>query len=452
MTDVPVRLPPDRRTFIRTGAAALGALPLLGWPLPAATPRGDRMAWWREARFGMFIHWGLYSVLGGEWGGRTDYAEWIRNNAHIPLAEYDRLVARFNPTGFDPDAWVSLAKDAGMGYVTITTKHHDGFALFDSKLTDFCIRSTPFRRDVMREMAAACRRHGLTPCWYHSIMDWHHPDYLPRRAWEEESRPTDGARYARYRDYLQGQVTELLANYGDIGVMWFDGQWEESWTHEMGQALLARCRALQPQVIVNNRVEGWSPVPIKRPLGDFRTPEQEIPATGLPGVDWESCVTMNHNWGYNSHDHDFKSVAELIGMLVETASKGGNLLLNVGPRADGTFPPESVDRLRGLARWMKVNGAAIHGTTASPFARSPFRATSKPNRLHLFVTDWPAGALSVPGLRTPVRRASLLADPGRALATARDQRGITITLPAAAPDPICSVVLLEFDRQPEVVS
>ena len=452
MTDVPVRPAPDRRTFIRTGAAALGALPHLGWPRGVATPRADRMAWWRDARFGMFIHWGLYSVLAGEWGGRTDYAEWIRNNAHIPLAEYDRLVGRFNPTRFDPDAWVSLAKDAGMGYVTITTKHHDGFALFDSKLTDFCIRSTPFRRDIMREIAGACRRHGLTPCWYHSIMDWHHPDYLPRRAWEEESRPTDGACYARYRQYLHGQVAELLTNYGDIGVMWFDGQWEESWTHEMGQALLARCRALQPQVIVNNRVEGWSPVPVRHPLGDFRTPEQEIPPTGLPGVDWESCITMNHNWGYNSHDHDFKSVAQLIGMLVDTASKGGNLLLNVGPRADGTFPPESVDRLRGLGRWMAVNGTAIHGTTASPFAHAPFRATSKPNRLHLFLTDWPAGGLSVPGLRTPVRRASLLADPGRALPTARDARGVTVTLPAAAPDPICSVLRLEFDRQPEVVS
>jgi alpha-L-fucosidase len=447
----------DRRTFVRSGAAAFGAA-LGPWrPFTAApwwittTPADDRLAWWREARFGMFIHWGLYSILAGEWGGRTDYAEWIRNSAHIPLAVYERLVARFNPTAFDADRWVGLAKDAGMRYVTITTKHHDGFALFDSRLTDFCIRSTPFRRDIMREMAEACRRQGLRQCWYHSIMDWHHPDYLPRRDWETEARGVTGARYTRFVEYLHGQVTELLTNYGDIGVMWFDGNWEESWTHEMGRALYAKCRALQPAVIVNNRVEGWSPLPIADRLGDFRTPEQEVPATGLPGVDWESCITMNRNWGYNSHDHDFKSAAQLIRLLVETASKGGNLLLNVGPRADGTFPEESVERLQAIGRWMAVNGSAIHGTAASPFANAPFRATAKPNRLHLLLNDWPTGPLVVPGLHTPVRSAYLLADPQRApLATAGVMAGVTVTLPANAPDPVCSVVVLDFDRPPEV--
>ena len=176
-----------RRAFLESGATLLAAMalgphrpPLPGFGSQEAGP--PDMGWWREARFGMFIHWGLYSILGGGWGGRTDYVEWIRNNAHISLAEYDKLVARFNPARFDADQWVSLAREAGMGYVTITTKHHDGFALFDSRLTDFCVRSTPFQRDIMREMANACRRHGLQPCWYHSIMDWHHPDYLPRRA------------------------------------------------------------------------------------------------------------------------------------------------------------------------------------------------------------------------------------------------------------------------------
>ena len=446
----------SRRTFLESGAALLGAAAFGPGNLPARLLRSPfaeppDMGWWREARFGMFIHWGLYSILGGEWGGRTDYGEWIRNNAHIPLEEYDKLVARFNPAGFDADQWVSLARDAGMGYLTITTKHHDGFALFDSRLTDFSVRSTPFRRDIMREIADACRRHGVRPCWYHSIMDWHHPDYLPRRAWEAETRSADGARYARYVEYLHGQVTELLTRYGDIGVMWFDGQWEDSWTHEMGRALYDKCRELQPRVIVNNRVEGWSPVPITDRLGDFRTPEQEIPATGWPGVDWESCITMNRNWGYNSHDHDFKSVPQLIGLLVETASKGGNLLLNVGPKADGTFPEESVERLKAIGRWMAVNGEAIHGTTASPFADAPFRATSKPNRLYLFLPDWPGTPLLVPGLRTPVRRATLLADPGRGpLACLSSERGVTITLPSAAPETVWPVVSLEFDRTPEV--
>ena len=408
------------------------------------------MTWWREARFGMFIHWGLYSILAGEWGGRDDYAEWIRNNAHIPLREYDRLVARFNPVRFDAEQWIGLAQAAGMKYVTITTKHHDGFCLFDSKHTDFCIRSTPFKRDIMRELSAATRSHGLRQCWYHSIMDWHHPDYLPRRDWEAESRPATGAHYARYLEYLHAQVGELLSNYGEIGVMWFDGQWEGSWTHEMGKALYARCRALQPSVIVNNRVEGWSPTPIGDPLGDFRTPEQEVPATGWPGVDWESCITMNRNWGYNAKDHDFKTTAQLIGLLVETASKGGNLLLNVGPRADGTLPDQSVERLREIGAWMRVNGSAIYGSSASPFAAAPVRVTAQPNRLNLFVTDWRA-ELILPGLRTPIARAWLLADGKRTpLLTRAQSNGQALSLPPAAPDPVCSVIACDFERSPEV--
>jgi len=457
MPDGPASAGWDRRRFVRSGAAGAlmllsgpGQLPRAGLRAPAASRSDDRLSWWREARFGMFVHWGLYSILAGEWGGRDDYAEWIRNNAHIPLDTYDQLLDRFNPSRFDANAWVSLAKDAGMRYLTITSKHHDGFCLFDSRLTDFCVRSTPFRRDIMREIANACRRHGIRPCWYHSIMDWHHPDYLPRRDWEAESRPVGAAKFARYVEHLHGQVAELLTNYGDIGVMWFDGQWEGTWTHELGRSLYARCRALRPNVIVNNRVEGWSPVKITDPLGDFRTPEQEVPATGWPGVDWESCITMNRNWGYNAKDHDFKSVAELIGLLVETASKGGNLLLNVGPRSDGTFPEESVQRLREIGRWMRVNGGAIYGSTASPFTRAPCRVTSQPNRLNLFLTQW-SEQLLLPGLRSPVSRAYLLGDPGRQpLATATAADGMLLSLPARAPDPVCSVVVCEFEGKPEI--
>jgi alpha-L-fucosidase len=468
----------NRRRFVQgaaagLGAAALGPLPRLGaatrgaagglWATSVLPLADERMAWWREARFGMFIHWGLYSILAGEWMGRTDHAEWIRNTAHIPLAEYDKLVARFNPTRFDADQWVGMAKDAGMKYVTITSKHHDGFCLFDNRLTSFCIRSTPYRRDIMAQMADACRRAGLRPCWYHSIMDWHHPDYLPRRDWEAATRPVDGARFSRFVRYLHGSVAQLLQTYGDIGVMWFDGQWEGTWTHELGRALYQHCRQLQSGVIVNNRVEGWSQTPITDPLGDFRTPEQEVPATGWPGVDWESCITMNRNWGYNSHDHDFKSVPQLIGLLVETASKGGNLLLNVGPKADGTFPDESVERLAAIGRWMRVNGEAIYGTTASLFASTPFRSTTKGNRIYLFVTDWPeVPPFAVPGLRTPIRKAYLLADTaktaialGGGAAPSGAPTGATaqrLVLPRSAPDPVCSVVVLEFDQTPEVGS
>ncbi|HET7025620.1 MAG TPA: alpha-L-fucosidase [Gemmatimonadales bacterium] len=437
----------NRRTFLKSSALAAGAfaIPIRRpgdlWATILPPQPADSMTWWREARFGMFIHWGLYSILAGSWGGRDDYAEWIRNNAHIPIGEYDKLVGRFDPTRFDPDAWATMARDAGMKYVTITTKHHDGFGLFDSKLTDFCIRSTPWKRDVMRDLSTAVRRQGLVQCWYHSIMDWHHPDYLPRRDWEAATRPVGNASFERYRQYLHGQVAELLRNYGEIGVMWFDGNWEGTWTHEMGQALYDHCKKLQPNVIVNNRVEGWSPVKVAHEIGDFRTPEQEVPATGWPGVDWESCITMNGNWGYNAKDKNFKSTAQLIGLLTETASKGGNLLLNIGPRPDGTFPDESVQRLAELGKWMSVNGGAIHGSTASPFANAPCRVTSQLGKLNLFITDW-SDSVTIPLTDKPVQRAYLLADHSPLVAQ-KVPDGVRISLPPQKPDPICSVVVCE---------
>ena len=300
------------------------------------------MAWWREARFGLFIHWGLYAIPGGEWDGRTDYGEWIRHTGRVPIGTYEQFKGRFNPTRFDPDAWVRLAKQAGMKYIVITTKHHDGFALFDSRNTDWDVMSTPYGRDVIAQLAAACAREGLRLGLYYSIMDWHPPDYLPRRDWEEAARPPAAADFERYVAFMKGQLRELLTHYGPIGVLWFDGQWEGTWTNERGRDLYAFVRSLQPTIIVNNRVgRAGGDFGLNRDqgqVGDFGTPEQEIPATGLPGVDWETCMTMNRNWGYNRADKAFKSETDLILKLVDIASKGGNFLLNVGPTADGEFP------------------------------------------------------------------------------------------------------------------
>ncbi|MDZ7386493.1 MAG: alpha-L-fucosidase [candidate division KSB1 bacterium] len=431
--------------------------------IPPETPaqRDARMRWWREARFGLFIHWGLYAIPAGEWQGNTEHGEWIMHTAQIPVEQYEQFRLQFNPVKFDADQWVRLAKEAGMRYIVITSKHHDGFCLFDSKHTDYDIMSTPFQRDIMRELSQACARHGLKICWYHSIMDWHHPDYLPRRPWEK--RPAAGADFARFRQYLHNQVTELLTNYGPIGVMWFDGEWEDTWRHEYGVELYNLCRTLQPDVIVNNRVdvgrEGMAGLTREGEfVGDFGTPEQEVPATGLPGVDWETCMTMNRHWGYNKHDHDWKSATELIRTLADVASKGGNFLLNVGPTAEGEFPAPCVERLKAIGAWMKVNSEAIYATQASPFPVLPWgRCTQKAlsrtrTRLYLHVFEWPEdGRLTVPGILNRPHKAFLLASPRKLLKVARKEDALVIHVPAKAPDSTNSVVVLDIDGPPQVV-
>ena len=303
------------------------------------------MSWWREARFGLFIHWGLYAIPAGEWNGNTTHGEWIRTTAQIPIDQYNEFIGQFNPKKFDADKWAQMAKHAGMRYIVITSKHHDGFSLFNSQYTDFDIMSTPFKRDIMDELATACRKYGLKMCWYYSIMDWHHPDYLPRRNWENRSEA--GAVYDRYVAYMKNQLKELIDNYGDIGVLWFDGEWEGTWNHDYGKDLYDYVRTLQPNIIVNNRVDiGRSGMAgLTRSggyVGDFGTPEQEIPGTGFPGVDWETCMTMNTHWGYNKSDDNWKSGKDLIQKLADICSKGGNFLLNVGPTSEGLFPQESV--------------------------------------------------------------------------------------------------------------
>ena len=441
----------SRRHFLAASALAIPALRGLDPQLMIATSE-DRMAWWREARFGLFLHWGLYSVLAGTWKGDEKWAEWIRNNAHIPVGEYDTLLAQWNPHAWDPDAWAAAAQRAGMRYAVLTTKHHDGFALFDSKVSEFDVMNTPSKRDICRDWSKALRKRGIRVGWYHSIMDWHHPDYLPRRDWEKDSRPVGDARFSRYVEYLHAQVDELLTNYGTIDVLWFDGQWEATWTHELAKALDARIRAKQPKIIINNRIDG-SGAPKDGGLGDYGTPEQEIPATGTPGKDWESCITMNDNWGFKSQDHNWKSPRRLIEILVETASKGGNLLLNIGPLADGRWPPESEERMRAIAEWMQVHGDTIHGTTASLFTKvTRFRSTTAKRRVHLFVTEWQGGPLVLSGLKTAPTSATLRLGGGRKarLAVEKHDTGYVVVLPVAAPSTLLPVITLQFAGTPVV--
>jgi len=422
--------------------------------------KDTRMQWWQEGRFGMFIHWGLYAIPAGEWKERTDHGEWIRTTAEIPLTEYDKLVKQFKPKQFDAAKWVKMAKDAGMKYIVITSKHHDGFCMFNSQYTDFDIMSTPYKKDILKELADACGNEGIKLCFYYSIMDWHHPDYLPRRDWENdrENREVD---FARYITYMKNQIKELITNYGDIGVLWFDGEWEKTWNHDYAADLYNFIKSLKPGIIINDRLDivrnGTNARTKEDYYGDFSTPEQEIPATGMPGVDWETCMTMNDHWGYNKNDNAWKSSADLIRKLADISSKGGNFLLNVGPAPEGTFPDECIKILKELGSWMKVNNEAIYGTKAGPFNELSWgKCTQKKNgyntRLYFHVFSWQdAAKLIIPGIANKPLKAYLLADPEMApLSFSRSEDKIIIDLPQTAPDPVNTVVVLDIEGPPDV--
>ncbi len=410
-----------------------------------AAERDARMEWWREARFGLFIHWGVYSVPGGEHKGkRTDsISEWIMHDLKIPQAEYAAYAGQFNPVKYDADAWVRLAKEAGMKYIVITSKHHDGFAMYDSAVSDYnIVDATPFDRDPLKELAEACRKHGLKLGFYHSqAQDWNHPGGA-YAGMEKEPYWDPSVERESMEQYIDEkavpQVRELLDAYPDLAIMWWDTP--VAMTEPLAQKLHDLLKT-HPHIIENNRL--YSPWP-----GDFTTPEQHIPPTGLD-YDWEACMTMNTSWGYKYFDDKWKSTEMLVRNLVDIASKGGNYLLNVGPTSEGEIPAPSVERLHEIGAWMKVNGDSIYGTTASPFTWLPWGRCTKKVRddgatLYLHVFDWPQdGRLEVLGLRNQVRAAHLLAD-NTALEISTDGDWPVVSVPAGAPNALDSVVVLEI--------
>jgi alpha-L-fucosidase len=421
---------------------------LMIWAQPSQKPLGEpaRRDWFKQSKFGIFVHWGPYSVIGRH--------EWARHFYQIPQAEYDQYARQFNPVKFNPDDWTKLFADAGAKYVVITSKHHDGFSIYRSKVSEYDMEITPYAGDPIKMLADSAKKRDLRLGFYHSIMDWKHPLYTPKRAWEV-ANPNEGGDLNLFLDYMKLQLKELLTEYGDVAVMWFDGEWEHKDAGKLRETEIAKfINDLQPNTLINDRL--WN-----RREGNpanYGTPEQFVPATGIRGKNgeellWESCVTINEeSWGYNQYETQFKTPRYLIRMLIEVVSKGGNLLLNVGPKPDGTIQEEFVVRLQEMGRWMKINGESIYGTTASPFSRLPFfgRATTKGNQLYLHVFQWPKdGKLLVPGLQNKVSSAELLANKAK-LKTQVVANGVLIDLPGPAPDSAASVIRLTLDGAPKV--
>ena len=397
----------------------------------------ERGKWFKEAKYAMFIHWGTYSVLGGKWKGKTYYgiSEWIQNQAQIPVAEYEKVAQRFNPVDFNADAWAQLAKDAGMRYIVITAKHHEGFAMFKSQASPYnIVDATPFKRDPLKELAEACRRKGIKLGFYYSqYQDWHEPD-AAGNLWDFKA----AGDFQKYLDEKAiPQIKELLENYGPVAMIWFDTPGDIS--KEDAQKLVDLVRQLQPRCLINGR--------IGHDLGDYQTlGDQEIPTKGGEGL-WEAVDTHNDTWAYAWYDHNWKSPKKVIERLTKVISRGGNYALNVGPDGRGKIPAAAAEILHEVGEWVSRNSDGIYGTSASPIGTQAWgECTYRPGRLYLHVFDWPAnGKLIVPGLKNTIEKAYLLADKSqKPLDHQTIQHAAVIKVPVIAPDPLVTVVVLEM--------
>ncbi len=431
---------PMRKRIETIAALALVALVALATALgaqqSAPTPAADsvpavRLAareWFRDARFGLFIHWGVYSLLGR--------AEWVMENQKIPVGTYEWLASTFDPVKFDAHTWVSLAKAAGVRYITITARHHDGFSMFATKATPYNIVDwTRFGRDPLKELADECHRQGIKLFFYYSQLDWHNPDYWPRGQTGHYTQRPDTGNWNHYLNFMDTQLTELLTNYGPVGGIWFDGMWDKpdaDWQLPRTYALIHR---LQPAALI---VPNHHQAP--KPGEDVQTFEQDLPGANTAGFNTttigalplETSMTMNDSWGFNITDHHFKSVNEIIAKLVGAAGRDANLLLNIGPRPDGTIQPEAVERLKAIGEWMKTYGTSIYDTRGGPIAPREWGVTTqRGDTVFVHVLDWPDRALAIPSFGRRVSSATML-DGGARVGVAQADSSITLTLPAGA--------------------
>jgi alpha-L-fucosidase len=399
--------------------------------------------WFQDAKFGLFIHWGVYSVPGE--------GEWVMNNKRIPAAEYEKQAAQFNPTEFDAAEWVALAKAAGMKYITITSKHHDGFAMFATRQTDWnIVDRTPWKKDPLKMLADECHRQGLKLFFYHSQLDWHHPDYFPLGNTGKTAARPEGGEWYRYLDFMDAQLRELLTNYGEIGGIWFDGMWDKPQADWRLQKTYALIHQLQPAALIgsNHHLKPFDGE-------DFQMFERDLPGqktadfnkdSEVGALPLETCDTMNNSWGYNKSDRRFKSTEQLLRYLIRAAGMSANLLLNVGPMPNGKIQPEFHSRLREMGEWLGRNGESIYGTRGGPITPRPWGVTTRQgNRVYVHVLDWPDEAILIPPLGAKVASARMLKDGGKVEFNTLSA-GLLLQLPASGRDPIDSVVVLELAR------
>jgi alpha-L-fucosidase len=399
--------------------------------------------WFQDSKFGLFIHWGVYSVLGK--------GEWVMNNDKIPVAEYEQLPTRFNPTEFNAAEWVTMAKDAGMKYITITSKHHDGFGMWGSKQSDWnIVDRTPYHQDVLKILADECHRQGIKLFFYHSQLDWHNPDYFPLgRTGLNAGRPPGGDWY-KYLDYMDSQLRELLTGYGEIGGIWFDGMWDKpdaDWRLAKTYGLI---HSLQPAALIGSNhhlkpFDGEDFQMFERDLPGSRTAEFNAKSE-IGTLPLETCDTLNGAWGYNSSDQRFKTPAQLIQYLVKAAGNNGNFLLNVGPMPNGKIQPEFVERLHAVGEWLRKNGDSIYGTRGGPVKSRPWGVTTeKAGKIYVHLLDWPDQLLALPKLAN-VTKANLLTN-GNAVEVRQVADGTILRLPEGR-DPIDTIIVLTADERP----
>lgn len=432
------------RRFLATTMLLCAAPAATSWGQGQYQPTPENLAsrqWFQDARFGLFIHWGIYSELGA--------GEWVMNTRGIPAAQYERLSTFFNPIKFDAAAWVALAKAAGMKYITVTSKHHDGFAMFDSKVSDYNVmRRTPFARDPLRELVAAANKEGIKVFFYYSQLDWHSTDYYPVGQTGRTSGRPAGGDFDRYLDYMNAQLRELLTNYGSIGGIWFDGMWDRPEANWRLRETYDLIHQLQPAALIGSN-HHMTPFPGE----DFQMIEKDLPGQNSAGwntaalgaLPLETCETMNGSWGFNLTDHDYKSTRDLVRYLVKAAGANANFLLNVGPMPNGAIQPEFAERLQEVGAWLKVNGESIYGTRGGPIAARPWGVTTqKGNRVYVHILDWRDDELSIP-LAGKVRSARVLGSDAAVRVTSAQGSMLLRGLSAARRDDIDTIVVLEMN-------